>query len=824
MTKYDFRSFTFFGNNTKSSKKRADKQRRGRQCRIEELEGREMLSVSPWALSGDIEMSGGHTPPDEVQTYTPDVGGHKSPALTQTTCPALTPLADSLNALGTTAKFTDVKGLKQVKGVKNSAMTLSTITLQFNAASLNAETDKVELTISSGKKATLQTWYLVFAKETAGSGWKVVNDDGLKINEAELFKLHGAGFQDPGKAAGKMLKAPLYTLNIGGLATSTKYTVKFQSYKNDGSEKSTKAAKTSASTLKYDAPPKMKFEKGKTGDSYMTVSWRAYTKAAPLAVPLQKYEIFCYEGLFKTLALAKDSALVDHFYTKDGSTKEATVGGLKAAATYTFFVRAIGTAPDGDSVYSLAGKMKKKTTTAAKSPNPTPTKPEKLNADAPGTTKTQDSITVVLDSTKTTEVRYREKGTDVWLTANVEIVDGKATIAGLDEGTEYEFQVREEGAGGSKSVWSDPTIIATNPATPVVNPTVIAPVSVGAAPSSTAGHIVVTWTAGTSTAENPAANGFRVEWSKDSTFATGMLQSGVLAATTATYTIKGDEDAALADGTWYVRVVALGNGTTTDNALPVAADNPVVIDSTPIPTRHEHVIDFEFLAGDDYLGLNNFWTYAYPDFVQDELGLIEAEQYGEGIMQFFVDGIGFTYNTIPDWSYWCGFSLSTSTDTEPSGYDNEMSSVIGTGADGSQGYGIAFWAEWESTSLVMQLPAGAMIDSMMVTNTVLVYHSMMYGDGFADPLEAGQYQTLVVVGLDAEGNLMDELGSVTFDLGRGYDDGRGIVIVSDWEKLDLSSLAGCSQLQFSFDSNVTDMFGLLFPTYFAFDDIVYYMA
>jgi len=54
MTKFDFSSFNFFGNNSNNtSKKRADKQRRGRQCRIEELEGREMLSVSPWTIAND---------------------------------------------------------------------------------------------------------------------------------------------------------------------------------------------------------------------------------------------------------------------------------------------------------------------------------------------------------------------------------------------------------------------------------------------------------------------------------------------------------------------------------------------------------------------------------------------------------------------------------------------------------------------------------------------------------------------------------------------------------------------------------------------------
>ena len=50
-----------FGNSNNdsdsASQMRAQKQRRGRICRIEELEGREMLSVTPWALADDVTFT-----------------------------------------------------------------------------------------------------------------------------------------------------------------------------------------------------------------------------------------------------------------------------------------------------------------------------------------------------------------------------------------------------------------------------------------------------------------------------------------------------------------------------------------------------------------------------------------------------------------------------------------------------------------------------------------------------------------------------------------------------------------------------------------------
>ena len=56
MTKFDF--FRFFSNdndsNSTTQAKKQQKQRRGRICRIEQLEEREMLSVTPWSLVDDV--------------------------------------------------------------------------------------------------------------------------------------------------------------------------------------------------------------------------------------------------------------------------------------------------------------------------------------------------------------------------------------------------------------------------------------------------------------------------------------------------------------------------------------------------------------------------------------------------------------------------------------------------------------------------------------------------------------------------------------------------------------------------------------------------
>ncbi|MDR0327333.1 MAG: fibronectin type III domain-containing protein [Planctomycetaceae bacterium] len=269
--------------------------------------------------------------------------------------------------------------------------------------------------------------------------------------------------------------------------------------------------------------------------------------------------------------------------------------------------------------------------------------------------------------------------------------------------------------------------------------------------------------------------------------------------------------------------------------------------STPPEGKTKRVIDFEFLALPDYLGLNNSWphnlfhnkgdAFDIPGFVTDEFGLDDAPQYvieafadDPNLWQYFIDGVGFTISMDYDDYYnmyaWYGFGLSTETDTTYVSTDNEMSSVTGSGANNSLGYGIAYWmcqdfdyiAMAYIASCVMQLPEGALIDSMMITNTVYSHGSMTYGDSFTNgPLGDDQYHTLVVVGLDADGNKMTELGEVRCNLG---DYG---VVIDDWVKLNLAPLAGASQLQFSFVSNNASYGDPNFPVYFAFDDIVYYI-
>ena len=76
-----------FGNNSaESASTSKNKRKRNRTCRIEELEGREMLSVTPWSLVDDV-FDYGNT--SDTALYT----GELAPPALKQNAPILAPLS-----------------------------------------------------------------------------------------------------------------------------------------------------------------------------------------------------------------------------------------------------------------------------------------------------------------------------------------------------------------------------------------------------------------------------------------------------------------------------------------------------------------------------------------------------------------------------------------------------------------------------------------------------------------------------------------------------------------------------------------------------------
>ncbi len=174
---------------------------------------------------------------------------------------------------------------------------------------------------------------------------------------------------------------------------------------------------------------------------------------------------------------------------------------------------------------------------------------------------------------------------------------------------------------------------------------------------------------------------------------------------------------------------------------------------------------------------------------------------------------------------WSGWAFSNTTDSETPGYLNQYSSVVGTGAIGSETYAVA---NAYPGSLVPEISiadeaSNLTFQSLMVSNTAYAYHSMSEGDAFAKKFGGPSgtdpdYFLLTIQGLDQAGSTV---GQIEFPLADfRYEDPTDDYLLADWTLVDLTSLVGARSLQFSLESSDVGGFGMNTPAYFALDQLV----
>ncbi len=190
----------------------------------------------------------------------------------------------------------------------------------------------------------------------------------------------------------------------------------------------------------------------------------------------------------------------------------------------------------------------------------------------------------------------------------------------------------------------------------------------------------------------------------------------------------------------------------------------------------------------------------------------------------FVSG-GASFNNSYDSIYdaWYGWAISSKTDTVTQDYTNQYSAITGSGAGGSQTYGVAFTYGPTSNPVspaasIIDLPAGSSPVSVELTNTTYAYYTILNGNGFSTAFGPGSYFLLDVQGyrgLDGTGSLV---GDVPFYLANFLNGNHSIV--NSWQTVDLSALAGAKSLVFQLTSSDTGAYGINTPTYFALDNLV----
>jgi len=195
---------------------------------------------------------------------------------------------------------------------------------------------------------------------------------------------------------------------------------------------------------------------------------------------------------------------------------------------------------------------------------------------------------------------------------------------------------------------------------------------------------------------------------------------------------------------------------------------------------------------------------------------------------FETQGADFSNVYTVQYSSWVGFSYSNTTDVTTPAYSNQYSAYAGSGANGSEKYGVFYSVGMITFATPVQ------VDSMKLTNTTVAGLSMLNGDAYAkqfgsvnnadgepDGTNGADYFRVLIYGLDQQSQKVGD--SIVFYLAdfRSADDEEDYIL-NTWKNVDLTALGNVYGLTFEFESSDEGEFGINTPSYFALDNIAYH--
>lgn len=202
----------------------------------------------------------------------------------------------------------------------------------------------------------------------------------------------------------------------------------------------------------------------------------------------------------------------------------------------------------------------------------------------------------------------------------------------------------------------------------------------------------------------------------------------------------------------------------------------------------------------------------------EDLGLgPESFENGSGLSGGYTSGgIFFENEYTAAFDSFTGFAASTTTDNTTPGFSNQFSNITGSGAGGSEAFGIAF------LSGRIVLPTMSLVAGAELTNTTYAALSMRDGDAFAkkfggDSGDDPDFFRLLVEGFDASGQTTGVVELMLADY--RFADPSQDYILDEWVFLDLMGLGPVKELSFRLESSDVGSFGINTPQYFAIDDI-----
>ncbi|HEU5118484.1 MAG TPA: DUF4465 domain-containing protein [Isosphaeraceae bacterium] len=195
----------------------------------------------------------------------------------------------------------------------------------------------------------------------------------------------------------------------------------------------------------------------------------------------------------------------------------------------------------------------------------------------------------------------------------------------------------------------------------------------------------------------------------------------------------------------------------------------------------------------------------------------------------------YEYNAQYNFESWYGWAMSTKTNGTTSPIDTndpasylayEYSSVTGSGSGGSNTYAVAYTlgpivgANPPAANIsVVNLASGTNPVSIDLTNTTYTYQIIEQGNAYANAFGSGDYYLLTITGYNGENGTGAQVGTPIEVYLADFRNSQQFVL-SSWETVNLTALAGSRSLRFGLSSTDNSAFGIDTPAFFAADNLV----
>lgn len=187
---------------------------------------------------------------------------------------------------------------------------------------------------------------------------------------------------------------------------------------------------------------------------------------------------------------------------------------------------------------------------------------------------------------------------------------------------------------------------------------------------------------------------------------------------------------------------------------------------------------------------------------------VTLNEKGYTMQTFTSKNITFKMNGDGFWNG--GIAGSNNSDVTTGTYENQYSSIVGKGANGSTKYGVIY----APATIVCTPDANGAYSakSLMLTNTTYAYYVVKDGNDYSKKFAGGDWFKVTV-----DGYYNKQKTSVEYYLA-DFRDGKSF-ISKEWSKLDISNLGLVDSLKFTLESSDTGDWGMNTPAYLCIDNM-----